>query len=130
MPRPFKNRLIDGNPIAVVYKPAGVPAAELQWVTLSLDEFETIRLLDHVGLDQEKTAEKMGVSRPTVTRVYASARRKIADALVTGQGICIEGGPVTQSPVPLAPCCGMGRIRGRCRHRHGHGHNNPTGENT
>jgi predicted DNA-binding protein (UPF0251 family) len=102
----------------MVYKPAGIPAESLNWINLSLDEFETIRLLDHVGLDQEQAAAKMGVSRPTVTRVYASARRKIADALVTGQAICIEGGPVTQSPVPLSPCCGMGRIRGRCR-RHG-----------
>jgi predicted DNA-binding protein (UPF0251 family) len=100
----------------IVYKPAGIPADRLQWIKLSLDEFETIRLLDHIGLDQEQAAAKMGISRPTVTRVYASARRKIADALVTGQAICIEGGPVTQSPVPLAPCCGMGRIRGRCRH--------------
>ena len=91
-----------------------------------MDEFETIRLLDHVGLDQEKAAAEMGVSRPTVTRIYASARKKIADAIVLGQAICIEGGPVTEA----AKSQGSSR---RGRHRCGgglrrHGNSNETGE--
>ena len=79
MPRPCKNRFITGRPGSVVYKPAGIPARTLEWLTLGLDEFETIRLLDYQGLDQEKVAELMGISRPTVTRIYASARKKIAE---------------------------------------------------
>ena len=126
MPRPCKNRFISVQPISVVYKPAGIPARQLEWVTLHLDEFETLRLLDHIGLDQEKAALEMGISRPTVTRIYASARRKIATAFVLGQAICIEGGPVTEmldSPGPV-----RGRGCGRGRHRHGHGHSHFTGE--
>lgn len=96
MPRPFKERMIGREPAAVVYKPAGVPARYLEWVTLHLDEFEAIRLLDHEGLSQEQAAEKMNVSRPTVTRVYARARKKIADTLVNGQALRIEGGPVSE----------------------------------
>jgi predicted DNA-binding protein (UPF0251 family) len=111
MPRPFKNRCINARPISVVYKPAGIPASQLEWVTLHLDEFEALRLLDHLGLDQEQAANRMGVSRPTVTRIYASARKKIADAIVLGQAISIEGGPVAR--IPAHPCCGRGR------HRHG-----------
>lgn len=94
MPRPFKNRFIAGQPGSVVYKPAGVPARTLEWLSLGLDEFETIRLLDYEGLDQEKVAELMGISRPTVTRIYARARQKIAEALTEGKAISIEGGPV------------------------------------
>ncbi len=94
MPRPFKNRCINGRPIAVVYKPAGIPAAGLEWIQLNLDEFECVRLIDHLGLEQEQAAEQMGVSRPTVTRIYASARKKIADVLVLGQALRIEGGVV------------------------------------
>ena len=103
MPRPCKNRFISGQPASVVYKPAGIPARTLEWVSLGLDEFETIRLLDHQGLEQEKVAELMGISRPTVTRIYASARKKIAEALTEGKAICIEGGPVKSNDFPQMP---------------------------
>jgi predicted DNA-binding protein (UPF0251 family)/predicted Fe-Mo cluster-binding NifX family protein len=118
MPRPFKNRCVNGRPVAVIYKPAGIPAAGLQWVQLNLDEFECIRLIDHLGLEQEKAAEQIGVSRPTVTRIYASARKKIADALVQGQALRIEGGPIIQF---AEQCRGRGCQR---RHQHGHEHQN------
>ena len=94
MPRPCKRRWIAGLPQSVVYKPAGIPASALEWLSLGLDEFEAIRLVDYEGLDQAKAAELMGISRPTVTRIYASARRKIAEALTQGKAISIEGGPV------------------------------------
>jgi len=118
MPRPCKNRFISGRPGSVVYKPAGIPARTLEWLNLGLDEFETIRLLDYQGLDQEKVAELMGVSRPTVTRIYASARRKIAEALTEGKAICIEGGPVgnvcpQQNPEDIPRGCRGGRRRWR-----------------
>jgi predicted DNA-binding protein (UPF0251 family) len=119
MPRPFKNRCINGQPTSVIYKPAGIPARQLEWVTLHLDEFEVLRLLDHVGLDQEQAAAEMGISRPTVTRIYASARKKIADAIVLGQAICIEGGPVIEMPNSPCPRRGMGCGGGRNRHRYG-----------
>ncbi|MCF7959024.1 MAG: DUF134 domain-containing protein [Phycisphaerae bacterium] len=118
MPRPCKNRFISGRPSSVMYKPAGVPMRGLERVSLGLDEFETLRLLDYEGLGQEAVAVLMGISRPTVTRIYASARQKIAEALTEGKVICIEGGPIKDADprenMPGGPkgCGGGGR---RCR---------------
>jgi predicted DNA-binding protein (UPF0251 family) len=94
MARPFKNRQIATPPAATVYKPAGVPASELTWRTLAIDELEAIRLVDAEGLDQSAVAERMGVSRPTVSRIVARARATIARTLTQGQALQIEGGPV------------------------------------
>ena len=96
-----------------VYKPAGVPACELTWTTLTLDEYETIRLIDGEGLAQETVAERMGVSRPTVTRIVGSARAKIAHVLMHGQALVIEGGAVIR--VSQRPRDGRGGGRGRNR---------------
>ena len=89
MPRPPRQRIVAGQPSATVYKPAGVPARQLEWINLGLDEFEAIRLIDGEGLDQDTAAAQMGVSRPTVTRILASARLKIASVLVHGQALVI-----------------------------------------
>ena len=86
------------------FKPAGVPMRELEAVVLALDEFEALRLADLEGLYQEQAAEQMGVSRPTFSRVVESARRKVADALVHGKVLRIEGGPVEAGPYR---CCRM-----------------------
>jgi predicted DNA-binding protein (UPF0251 family) len=69
-----------------------MPALEV--IAMTLDEFEAIRLADLGGLYQEEAAEKMGVSRPTFSRIVESAHRKVADALVHGKALRIEGGPV------------------------------------
>ena len=61
-------------------------------VLLSLDEYECIRLLDREGLTQEQSAQRMGVGRTTVTAIYDSARKKIAEALVEGKALRIGGG--------------------------------------
>ena len=107
MARPRRQRIVNSQPIATVYKPAGVPANQLQWINLTLDEFEAIRLIDGEGLDQETVAGRMGVSRPTVTRILASGRSKIARVLAHGQALVIEGGPV------IGPAWIGGRGRGR-----------------
>jgi len=120
MTRPAKQRMIAGPPPATVYKPAGVPARGLQWTRLALDEFEAVRLIDGQGLDQAAAAARMGVSRPTVTRILASARSKIARMLVHGQAIVIEGGPVVQAPAARPGVVMPGRGRGR-RWRGGRG---------
>ncbi len=94
MPRPFCPRRIAGRPAAPVFKPAGVPLQDLDEVVMALDEFEAVRLADFEGLYQEQAAERMGVSRPTFSRILESAHRKTADALLHGKALRIEGGPV------------------------------------
>lgn len=94
MPRPFCPRRIAGRPGATVFKPAGIPSRELEEVVMTLDEFEALRLADLEGLYQEQAAQQMNVSRPTFSRVVDAAHRKLADALVHGKALRIEGGPV------------------------------------
>ncbi len=108
MPRPPKRRTIAHRPPATVFKPAGVPARGLQWVSLGLDEYEALRLADAEGLSQEEVAERLGVSRPTVSRILAGARRKVARAFVEGQALAIEGGPVRFAPPAGGPAGGRG----------------------
>jgi len=74
------------------FKPAGIPLRALEEVRLSVEEAEAIRLKDMEGLEQEQGAERMNISRPTFQRVLASGRQKMADALLNGKAIRIEGG--------------------------------------
>jgi predicted DNA-binding protein (UPF0251 family) len=92
MPRPVKCRRIAFMPGAVYFKPAGIPLRFLEEVCLSLEEAEAIRLKDIEDLDQEQASARMNVSRPTYQRVLESARKKVADALLNGKAIRIEGG--------------------------------------
>jgi len=94
MPRPTSCRRITGKPGACVFKPAGVPACRLQWLNLTLDEFEALRLADLDGLHQEEAATRMKVSRQTFGRIVENARRKVARALNSGMALSIEGGAV------------------------------------
>lgn len=94
MPRPFSSRRIAGRPGAPIFKPTGIPVRELEEVVMSLDEFEAMRLADLDGLYQQQAAEQMNVSRTTFSRIIEAAHRKMADALVHGKALRIEGGPV------------------------------------
>ena len=90
MPRKQRCRWIEGYPDHWEFSPEEVSNKEP--IVMTLDEFETIRLLDREGLTQEQCAEKMGIARTTVTAIYESARRKVADALVDGKQLLIRGG--------------------------------------
>jgi len=92
MPRPPKCRRVAFLPNVTYFKPAGIPLRDLEEVRLSVEEAEAIRLKDIEGLEQEQGAERMNISRPTFQRVLASGRRKIADALLNGKAVRIEGG--------------------------------------
>ena len=94
MPRPCCLRHVNRLPAAVYFKPAGVPACMLEQVTLTLDEVEALRLADLQGLYQEPAAEQMKISRPTFTRIIEVARRKVAEALIHGKALRLEGGAV------------------------------------
>ena len=74
------------------FKPRGIPLSMLEEVILTVDEFEAIRLADLEGLYQEQAAEKMNVSRQTFGRIIESAHKKVAEALVKGKALKIEGG--------------------------------------
>lgn len=103
MPRPYCCRRIAGRPIASVFKPVGIPVVELDEVVMTLDEFEAMRLADFNGLYQEEqAAEQMNVSRTTFSRIIDVAHRKVADALVHGKALRIEGGSVQ---VDARRCC-------------------------
>ncbi|MDD2284868.1 MAG: DUF134 domain-containing protein [Paludibacter sp.] len=94
MSRPKQHRKVGSPPLMKGYKPFGIPRTELETIVLQFDEYEAIRLLDYEGLLQEQAAERMNVSRPTLTRIYEQARRSIAKAFVEGKMILIEGGNV------------------------------------
>lgn len=120
MPRPFSHRRIAGQPAMPVFRPAGVPVTLLDEVVMTLDEFEAVRLADLDGLYHERAAEQMGVSRPTFSRIVESAHGKIADALVHGKALRMEGGPVDHTRGPRQ-CCqahqgSRERRSGRDRH--------------
>ena len=92
MARPEKCRRICSKPKAHAFAPADrLPEGE---AVLGYDEYETIRLIDELGYTQDACARKMGVSRSTVARIYAGARRTLADMLVHGRALKIEGGDV------------------------------------
>ena len=92
MSRPPRCRRVASLPQATYFKPAGIPLRILDEVQLSVEEAEAIRLKDLESLDQEAGAERMNISRPTFQRVLMSARQKMADALLNGKAIRIEGG--------------------------------------
>ena len=92
MPRPPKCRRVAFLPNVTYFKPAGISLRALEEVQLSVEEAEAIRLKDLECLEQEEAAERMNISRPTFQRVLASARQKVADALINGKAIRIEGG--------------------------------------
>lgn len=93
MPRPQKSRRICCYPDYWSFAPDQDKANET--ITMSLDEFETIRSIDHHGKTQEECARDMNVARTTVTAIYDSARKKLAQALVEGRRIVISGGNYT-----------------------------------
>ncbi len=87
MPRPKVERTICGRPARSMFKPNGIPARELEHHTLLADEFEALRLVDHIGMQQIQAAEAMGVSRQTLANIVKSARFKVADCLLQGKAL-------------------------------------------
>lgn len=111
MPRPRKCRKVCRLPIADVFE---ANAENTESVTLTVDEYECIRLVDHQGFSQEKCAAYMQVSRATAQLICDSARKKIAKALVNGYTIRIEGGDYRLCNGE-EEACGCGGCK---RHRH------------
>ena len=89
MPRPRKCRKVCRLPKVSEFRPLG---DNKEYITLTVDEYEAIRLIDREGFSQEECAGYMQVARTTVQQIYNTARTKIAGALVDGIGIRIDGG--------------------------------------
>ncbi|HAP44188.1 MAG TPA: hypothetical protein DD477_13810 [Spirochaetaceae bacterium] len=95
MPRPLNDRRVRSGALpAALWKPAGIPARELEQVVLTIDQAEALRLADLEGLYQEAAARKMNVSRQTFGRIVEEARKRVADALLNGKALRIEGGQI------------------------------------
>jgi len=92
MPRPKKKRCIRRRPASTSYKPEGVAPQEMKGVTLPLEGFEALLLIDAEGVSREEAARMMEVSTPTLCRILAEARSIVARALANGWALRIEGG--------------------------------------
>jgi predicted DNA-binding protein (UPF0251 family) len=92
MGRPKKCRWVETEPGVTFFKPRGIPLRSLQQIVITVDELEAMRLADYLEMTQEEVAQRMQVSRPTVTRMLSRVHRAVAEALVHGKAICIEGG--------------------------------------
>ena len=104
MPRPKCCRRIGAPPEKMCYHPEGMSSPYLEEVHLTLDEYEAIRLADLEGLYQEQAASRMSISRQTFGRIIEAAHRKVADVLVNGKVLKIEGGVVSIKPEESVRC--------------------------
>ena len=104
MGRPKNCRRVGFLPGTKYFKPRGIPIAMLEEVILTVDECEAIRLADFEGLYQEQAAERMAVSRQTFGRIIESAHKKVAEALVKGKALKIEGGEIDISEMRKFTC--------------------------
>jgi predicted DNA-binding protein (UPF0251 family) len=109
MARPVKQRRVCELPGTAEFGPC--TAKKLETVEMTIDEYEVIRLIDHLKLNQNECALQMNVARTTVQSIYDNARRKIADALVNGKKLIIQGGNYTLCS-DSQTCCGK-----NCAHR-------------
>ncbi|MGB9792706.1 MAG: DUF134 domain-containing protein [Thermacetogeniaceae bacterium] len=108
MPRRRKRCWVEALPTVSYFQPAGFPVGEMEEVRLSVEELEAVRLKDLVGLDQEQCAERMGIGRTTFQRILYAARSKIADALVNGKVLRVEGGEYQVPPLRVFKCDSCG----------------------
>ena len=92
MGRPHIKRCVEYNPGVSYFKPRGIPMDQLEEIRLKVDEREALRLADLEGLSQEESGRRMAVSRATFGRIVERARRIVADALINGKAIHVEGG--------------------------------------
>ena len=105
MPRPRKLRRVCAMPRTCEFRPCSGRRSGTVWLTV--DEYEAIRLIDLQGLTQEACARQMDVARTTVQAIYNSARYKLADVLVHGKALSIQGGSYHLCG-HAQNCCGTG----------------------
>lgn len=116
MPRPIKRRRVCCLPQCSQFGPFNQEGQvnKEEFVIMTIDEYETIRLIDLEALTQEECAQQLNVARTTVQKVYMDARRKLADSLVNGKILRIEGGNYILCEELDRPHCGSHCCRRRC----------------
>jgi predicted DNA-binding protein (UPF0251 family) len=108
MARPRKCRKVCCLPNSDLFGPLSTNASNAETVIMTVEEYETIRLIDFSDLTQEACSERMAVARTTVQKIYGDARKKIAEALINGSTLKIEGGDYTLCN-DEGPFCGCSR---------------------
>lgn len=104
MPRPKKCRKVCCLPECSRFGPLDAAADDEYYVTMKVDEYESIRLIDLEGLTQEECSIRMNVARTTVQAIYNDARKKLAESLVNGKILIIEGGDYQLCDKEIRPC--------------------------
>ena len=117
MPRRRKLRMVQGGPMANMFRPEGISEGQIKEVVLPVEGLEALRLSDLEKLDHETAAARMQVSRQTFGRVLSEARERVAEALVMGKLIRIQGGSYALTGLPRGGAGGPGRRRRRGRMR-------------
>ncbi len=104
-----------------IFKPQGVPSRELEQITITQAEAEALRLVDQEGQNQESAAKTLKISQPTLNRELKSARRKVAEALLTKKALIIGGEtmPNRDGTGPLGKGPRTGRGLGPCGQQEG-----------
>ena len=92
MARPKKGRKVCCVPQSTLFGPINTINANSEVITMAVEEYETIRLIDFEGLTQEECSDRMNVARTTVQRIYSDARKKLSQSLVNGSVLKIQGG--------------------------------------
>ena len=107
MSKPRILRRIEKDPVVTYYKPKGIPLRQLMEISLPVEGLEAMRLADALELDQEASAKRMGISKPTFCRVLSEARKAVATALYNGHALSITGGSYyidgEENVLPLDP---------------------------
>jgi len=120
MPRPRKWKRVCYLPNISEFGPYVTGKGQLDTIIMSVEEYETIRLIDLESLDQEECADRMQIARTTAQKIYNDARKKIADSFINGKVIRIEGGNYRLCEDSEVPC-GFGQCRGKRNHQNGQG---------
>ena len=94
MARPQKKRTVHRPPVHVAFKPTGIQSRFLETLPLALDELEAIRLADYMGMDHADSAHEMEISRSTFSRLVERARRTVAEFLLEGRHLQVDGGEI------------------------------------
>jgi len=115
MPRPRKWRKVCCMPRCNRFGPLDSPETMENTVNMTIDEYETIRLIDLESFTQEECASQMNIARTTVQGIYNEARNKLAQSLVNGKVLLIEGGEYRLCDGYGKECSGGGCRRNQCK---------------